>query len=111
MGTKPKNRKAGIFAATALLALVLPPAPAFSEMIDKDSKVVVDPDTLPQNRELDRRYHEMLNRQPDAKDPHDPWGSVRASEAKPKDDKKHSTTGRRIRSSKGRRRSSGHARA
>jgi hypothetical protein len=95
MGTTPKTRKIGIFAVTALPALALLAAPAFSEMIDKDSKVVVDPDTLPQNRELDRRYHEILNRQPDGKDAHDPWGTVRASETKPKpkDDKKHSTTG------------------
>src|ERR1700687_4336225 len=95
MGTAPKTRKAGIFAVTAFLALALLAAPAFSEMIDKDSKVVVDPDTLPQNRELDRRYHEILNRQPDGKDAHDPWGTVRASETKPKpkDDKKHPATG------------------
>ena len=90
MGTRPKNRKAGIFAATALLALLT--GPAYSQE-NPDSKVVVDPDTLYQNRELDRRYHEILNRQPDGKEAHDPWGSVRASEAKPKDDKKHSTTG------------------
>jgi hypothetical protein len=93
MGITPKTRKAGIFSVMALLALALLAAPAFSEMIDKDSKVVVDPDTLPQNRELDRRYHEILNRQPDGKDAHDPWGNVRASETKPKDDKKHSVTG------------------
>jgi hypothetical protein len=95
MGTRPKNLKAGIFSATALLALALPTAPAFSEMIDKDTKVVVDPDSLPQNKELDRRYHEILNRQPDGKDAHDPWGTVRASETKPKpkDDKKHPGTG------------------
>jgi hypothetical protein len=94
MGTTPKTRKAGIFAATALLTLALPAAPAFSEMIDKDSKVVVDPDSLYQNKELDRRYREILNRKPDGKEAHDPWGNVRASEApKPKDDKKHSATG------------------
>ena len=94
MGTTPKTRKAGIFAVMALLALALPAAPAFSAMIDKDSKVVVDPDSLPQNRELDRRYREILNRQPDGKDAYDPWGNVRASETpKPKDDKKHSVTG------------------
>lgn len=95
MGTRPKNHKTVISALTALLALALSAAPASSEMIDKDSKVVVDPDTLPQNRELDRRYHEILNRQPDGKDAHDPWGNVRASETKPKpkDDKKHSVTG------------------
>jgi hypothetical protein len=94
MGTAPKIRKAGIFAVTALLALALLAVPAFSEMIDKDSKVVVDPDTLPQNRELDRRYHEILNRQPDGKDAHDPWGNVRASEApKPKDHKDKQSSG------------------
>jgi hypothetical protein len=91
MNVRPKNLKIGIFAATVLLALVT--GPAYSQMIDPDSKVVVDPDTLPQNRELDRRYHEILNRQPDGKDAHDPWGNVRASETpKPKDDKKHSAT-------------------
>jgi hypothetical protein len=82
------NRKAGFF-AVAFLALLTGPAYSQSE---HDSKSIVDPDTLPQNRELDRRYHEILNRQPDGKDAHDPWGSVRAAE-KPKDDKKHSTTG------------------
>jgi hypothetical protein len=90
MGTRPKNPKAGVFAATALLALLT--VPAYSQE-NPDSKVVVDPDTLYQNRELDRRYHEILNSQPDGKDAHDPWGNVRASEAKPKDDKKHSTAG------------------
>jgi hypothetical protein len=90
MGTRPKNRKAVIFAAMASLAILT--GPAYSQE-NSDSKVVVDPDTLYQNRELDRRYHEILNRQPDGKDAHDPWGNVRASDTKPKDDKKHSTTG------------------
>jgi hypothetical protein len=93
MGNRLKNGKTGIFAAAAVLALLS--GPAYSQD-NPDSKVVVDPDTLPQNKELDRRYHEILNRQPDGKDPHDPWGSVRASEApkpKPKDDKKQSATG------------------
>jgi hypothetical protein len=90
MGIRPKNLKAGIFAAAALLAILI--GPAYSQE-NPDSKVVVDPDTLYQNKELDRRYHEILNRQPDGKEAHDPWGTVRASEAKPKDDKKHSTTG------------------
>jgi hypothetical protein len=84
----PKNLKAGIFAATAFIALLT--GPAYSQ--NSDSKVVVDPDTLYENKVLDRRYREMLNRQPDGKDPHDPWGSVRGSE-KPKEQKKPSVTG------------------
>jgi hypothetical protein len=84
-----KNRKAGIFAATAFLALLT--GPAYSQ--NPDSKSVVDPDTLYENKVLDRRYQEMLNRQPDGKDPHDPWGSVRGSEAKPKEQKKPAVTG------------------
>jgi hypothetical protein len=90
MGTWPKSLKAGIFAATAFLALLT--GSAYSQA-NPDSKVVVDPDTLYHNKELDRRYREILNRQPDGKDPHDPWASVRKSDVpKPKDDKKHSTT-------------------
>jgi hypothetical protein len=89
MGTWPKNLKARIFAATAFLAL--PTGSAYSQ--NPDSKVVVDPDTLYENKVLDRQYREMLNRQPDGKDPHDPWGSVRGSEVKPKEQKKPSVTG------------------
>jgi hypothetical protein len=90
MGTWPKNRKAGIFAAAAFLSLLT--GPAYSQS-NPDSKVVVDPDTLYENKVLDRRYREMLSRQPDGKDPHDPWGSVRASEQKSKEQKKSSVTG------------------
>jgi hypothetical protein len=92
MRIRPKNRKAGFFAATALLALLA--GLAYSQQSDLDSKTVVDPDTLPQNKELDRRYHEIIDRQPDGKENNDPWGSVRASDvSKPKDDKKHSAVG------------------
>ncbi len=91
MGSWPKNRKAGMFAAAAFLSLLT--GPAYSQA-NPDSKVVVDPDTLYENKVLDRRYREMLNRQPDGKDPHDPWGSVRKSDvSKPKDDKKKPATG------------------
>ena len=92
MGTGVKSGKTGIFAAAAVLTLLSGPV---HSQDNPDSKVVVDPDSLPQNKELDRRYHEILNRQPDGKDSHDPWGNVRASETKPKpkDDKKHSATG------------------
>ena len=85
MDTRLKNRKGRLFAAAAVLTLLAAPAYAQS-----DSKVVVDPDSLPQAKELDRRYREILNRTPDGKDSRDPWGSVRASEApKAKDQKKN----------------------
>jgi len=89
MGAWPKNRKGGIFTTAAVLTLLT--APAYPQQ--SDSKVVVNPDTLPQNKALDRRYREILDRLPDGKDPHDPWGSVRASEAKPKEQKKNSPPG------------------
>ena len=86
-GYQAEKPKAGLFAAAAVLTLLA--APAYSQS-DSDSKVVVDPDSLPQAKALDRRYREILDRQPDGKDPHDPWGSVRASEApKAKDQKKN----------------------
>jgi hypothetical protein len=92
MRIRLKNRKTGFFAAMALLALLA--EPAYSQQSDPDSKTVVDPDTLPQNKELDRHYHEIIDRQPDGKESNDPWGSVRASDvSKPKDDKKHAATG------------------
>jgi hypothetical protein len=90
MSIRTKNRKAGIFAAAAVLALWV--GPAYSQN-NPDSKVVVDPDSLYQNKELDRRYHEILNRTPDGKEAHDPWGSVRASEVKPKDNKNRQSSG------------------
>ena len=91
MDARLKYLKAGFFAAAAFLTLLA--GPAYSQQNDPNSKVIIDPDTLYQNRELDRRYREILNRTPDGKDAHDPWGSVRASEVKPKDDKKHPMTG------------------
>jgi hypothetical protein len=90
MDARLKNRKAGIFAAAAVLTLLT--GPAYSQ--NPDSKVVVDPDTLYQNKELDRRYQEILKRQPDGKDPHDPWGSVRKSDVpKPKEPKNKQSSG------------------
>jgi hypothetical protein len=90
MGIGLKNRKVGVLAAAAVLTLLA--GPAYPQQ--SDSKTVVDPDTLYQNKVLDQRYREIMNRQPDGKDAHDPWGNVRASEVpKPKDDKKHSPTG------------------
>jgi len=44
------------------------------------SKSVVDPDSLYQNKVLDRQYQDTLGRQPDGKDAHDPWVTVRAAE-------------------------------
>lgn len=90
MSITTRNRKTGIFAAAAVLALWA--GPAYSQD-NPDAKVVVDPDSLYQNKELDRRYHEILNRTPDGNAAHDPWGNVRASEVKPKDNKKKPVTG------------------
>ncbi len=86
MRVRSKTLRAGFFAAAALLALSAGHAYAQS-----DSKVVVDPDDLPQNKALDRQYREMLNRVPDGKDANDPWGTVRGAEAPTtKKDKKKS---------------------
>jgi hypothetical protein len=89
MGTRSKNLKTGMLAAASVLMLF-----AASASAEDDSKTVIDPDNLPQNKALDRRFHEILNRQPDPPAAHDPWGSVRASEVpnKPKD-KKNSASG------------------
>jgi hypothetical protein len=76
MDDRLKNQKTGVFAAAAFLTLLA--GPVYSE--EPDSKTVVDPDTLYQNRVLDRRYQDALSRQPDGKDSHDPWGNVRASD-------------------------------
>ena len=84
MDDRLRNRKAVIFAAAAVLILLV--GPAHSE--EPDSKTVVDPDSLYQNKVLDRQYRDILNRQPDGQGSHDPWGSVRASDVTNKKDAK-----------------------
>jgi len=80
----------GLLAAAAVMATA---APLGAQNRNPDDKTVIDPDTTPAAKALDRRFREMLNRVPDAKDSNDPWRSVRAAETtaktKPKDDKKH----------------------
>ena len=92
MNAKRKSSKAGILAAAAAVALLA--APAYAQKDDKDSKTVIDPDSLPEAKALDRQYRQILNRMPDQQGPHDPWASVRASEVPsnpPAKDKKNST--------------------
>jgi hypothetical protein len=84
MDGRLKNPKTGMFAAVAFLTLL--GGPAYSQ--DPDSKTVVDPDSLYQNKVLDRRYQDVLSRQPDGQASHDPWGSVRASDTTNKKDNK-----------------------
>jgi hypothetical protein len=84
MKDRLKNQKTGVFAAVAFLTLLV--GPAYSQ--DADSKTVVDPDTLYQNKVLDRRYQDALSRQPDGQSSHDPWGNMRASDATNKKENK-----------------------
>ncbi|HLL28937.1 MAG TPA: hypothetical protein VKT73_14970 [Xanthobacteraceae bacterium] len=91
MGTSVKIRRTGLLAAAAVLSLFA--WPAHAQQSDSDSKVIVDPDTLPQNKALDRRFREILQRTPDGVQTHDPWATVRASDVtNVKDDKKKTAT-------------------
>lgn len=83
---------AGMLAVAALM-LTAAPMPALAQ--DSGGKVVVDPDETPSAKALDRRFRDVLNRMPDAKESNDPWGSVRAAEStkpKAKDEKKQPAT-------------------
>ena len=82
MGVWPKSLMAGVFAAAALSLLA---APAYAQKDDKDSNTVIDPDSLPEAKALDRRYREILNRQPDTQGSNDPWAKVRGSDVTNKD--------------------------
>jgi hypothetical protein len=96
MGARSQDIKTAVFMAASVLTLLA--TPAYSQtpkQSNADSKAVVDPDSLPQAKELDRRYRDVLKRQPDGVAAQDPWASVRASEvpSKPKDKKNSATTG------------------
>ena len=91
MGAGWNGVKTGILAAAAALTLFAGPTHA-----EDSGKAVIDPDSLPEAKALDRRYQEILRRQPDGKDTHDPWSSVRASDGankQPAKDKKNPAAG------------------
>jgi hypothetical protein len=86
-----------VVAALMMLTPFVTATPVGAQAQKPEDKTVIDPDTTPEAKALDRRFREILNRTPDSKNENDPWGSVRAAEstskAKPKDDKKNSAAG------------------
>ena len=91
MSAGSKCAKAGILAAATALTFFAIPTYA-----QDSGKAVIDPDSLPEAKALDRRYQEILRRQPDGNDTHDPWSSVRASDVtnkQPAKDKKGPAAG------------------
>ncbi|HWK86355.1 MAG TPA: hypothetical protein VNQ34_02500 [Xanthobacteraceae bacterium] len=67
-----------LFAGAAYLLLT---AAAFAQ-----ANATIDPEMLPENRAIDQRYRNTLQRLPDGQESNDPWRKFRAveTESKPK---------------------------